>query len=186
MSKLGYSGAGATSGLSNTLKKDKFQVNRSCGAMDNASDYEIAGSYPAAARNANIFIALFTNYMIEYYLDFYLFLLGAACLFVSYSGVLIALNVHCSICNRKTSKLEPLYSEPEPHNRFRSVVPCIKRSCGAMDNASDYGSEDCRFESCQDRNLFSMIENFYFLFFTFCKVNSHQIVHPVNFKKLVI
>ena len=127
MSKLGYSGAGATSGLSNTLKKDKFQVNRSCGAMDNASDYEIAGSYPAAARNANIFIALFTNYMIEYYLDFYLFLLGAACLFVSYSGVLIALNVHCSICNRKTSKLEPLYSEPEPHNRFRSVVQYISK-----------------------------------------------------------
>jgi len=27
------------------------------------------------------------------------------------------------------------------------------RSCGAMDNASDYGSEDCRFESCQDRNF---------------------------------
>jgi hypothetical protein len=26
-----------------------------------------------------------------------------------------------------------------------------QRSCGAMDNASDYESEDCRFESCQDR-----------------------------------
>ena len=26
-------------------------------------------------------------------------------------------------------------------------------SCGAMDNASDYGSEDSRFESWQDRKL---------------------------------
>ncbi len=33
---------------------------------------------------------------------------------------------------------------------------CMKsRSHGATDNASDYGSEDCRFESCWDRpNLF--------------------------------
>ena len=28
------------------------------------------------------------------------------------------------------------------------------RSRGATDNASDYGSEDCRFESCRDRQLF--------------------------------
>ena len=155
--------------------------------MDNASDYEIAGSYPAAARNANIFIALFTNYMIEYYLDFYLFLLGAACLFVSYSGVLIALNVHCSICNRKTSKLEPLYSEPEPHNRFRSVVQYISKGPVAQwitrltTDQKIAGSNPARIEI-----FFSVIENFYFLFFTFCKVNSHQIVHPVYFKKLVI
>ena len=27
-------------------------------------------------------------------------------------------------------------------------------SRGATDNASDYGSEDCRFESCRDRFLF--------------------------------
>jgi hypothetical protein len=26
-----------------------------------------------------------------------------------------------------------------------------------MDNASDYGSEDCRFESCQDREIFLVI-----------------------------
>ncbi len=26
----------------------------------------------------------------------------------------------------------------------------VKRSCGAMDSASDYESEDCRFESCQN------------------------------------
>ncbi len=30
----------------------------------------------------------------------------------------------------------------------------LTRSCGAMDNASDYESEDCRFESCQDRYPF--------------------------------
>ncbi len=27
------------------------------------------------------------------------------------------------------------------------------RSCGAMDNASDYKSEDCRFECCQDQEV---------------------------------
>jgi hypothetical protein len=26
-----------------------------------------------------------------------------------------------------------------------------QRSCGAMDNTSDYESKDCRFELCQDR-----------------------------------
>ena len=30
------------------------------------------------------------------------------------------------------------------------------RSCGAMDNASDYGSEDSRFESWQDRFVFGL------------------------------
>ena len=33
------------------------------------------------------------------------------------------------------------------------------RSRGATDNASDYGSEDCRFESCRDRNFF--LNNFH-------------------------
>jgi hypothetical protein len=28
-----------------------------------------------------------------------------------------------------------------------------------MDNASDYGSEDCRFESCQDRNYLVGTDN---------------------------
>ena len=27
-------------------------------------------------------------------------------------------------------------------------------SCGLMDKASDFGSEDCRFESCHDRKSF--------------------------------
>ncbi|VDL80789.1 unnamed protein product [Nippostrongylus brasiliensis] len=27
------------------------------------------------------------------------------------------------------------------------------RACGLMDKASDFGSEDCRFESCQGRNI---------------------------------
>ena len=34
-----------------------------------------------------------------------------------------------------------------------SILQYITRSRGAMDNASDYGSEDCRFESCRDRNF---------------------------------
>ena len=32
----------------------------------------------------------------------------------------------------------------------------MKRPCGLMDKASDFGSEDCRFESCQGRNFFSL------------------------------
>ena len=39
-----------------------------------------------------------------------------------------------------------------------SVGPLPPRSSGATDNASDYGSEDCRFESCLDRNLFIILE----------------------------
>jgi hypothetical protein len=35
--------------------------------------------------------------------------------------------------------------------RVMIVTNFDRRSCGAMDNASDYESEDCRFESCQDR-----------------------------------
>jgi hypothetical protein len=35
-----------------------------------------------------------------------------------------------------------------------SGLDVYQRFCGAMDNASDYESEDCRFESCQDRNVF--------------------------------
>ena len=34
-----------------------------------------------------------------------------------------------------------------------SILQYITRSRRAMDNASDYGSEDCRFESCRDRNF---------------------------------
>ena len=30
----------------------------------------------------------------------------------------------------------------------------ISRSCGLMDKASDFGSEDCRFESCHDRYFY--------------------------------
>ena len=34
---------------------------------------------------------------------------------------------------------------------------CTTGSRGATDNASDYGSEDCRFESCRDRQFFGLI-----------------------------
>ena len=33
-------------------------------------------------------------------------------------------------------------------------TPSSKRTCGAMDNASDYGSEDSRFESWQVQYFF--------------------------------
>ena len=39
------------------------------------------------------------------------------------------------------------------------------RACGATDNASDYGSEDSRFESWQARNIFTS-------FFSFLKEHS--------------
>ncbi len=35
-----------------------------------------------------------------------------------------------------------------------TILILYQWSCGAMDNASDYESEDCRFESCQDRKFF--------------------------------
>ena len=34
---------------------------------------------------------------------------------------------------------------------FFEIELVVARSCGATDNASDYGSEDSRFESWQDR-----------------------------------
>jgi hypothetical protein len=40
------------------------------------------------------------------------------------------------------------------------LCPCVTRPCGAMDSASDFGSESCGFESRQ--GLF-----FFFLFFRF-------------------
>ena len=33
----------------------------------------------------------------------------------------------------------------------------MKRACGATDNASDYESGDCRFESCQARNVLYLL-----------------------------
>ena len=33
----------------------------------------------------------------------------------------------------------------------------MEGSCGQMDKASDFESEDCRFESCHDQNLFSLL-----------------------------
>ena len=37
----------------------------------------------------------------------------------------------------------------------QSIQRCMdqRRSCGPMDRASDYGSGDCRFESCQDQTF---------------------------------
>ena len=34
-------------------------------------------------------------------------------------------------------------------------------SRGATDNASDYGSEDCRFESCRDRHFLSSSQQYW-------------------------
>ena len=40
------------------------------------------------------------------------------------------------------------------NNTTNSRTLSLYRPCGATDNASDYGSEDCRFESCLDRKSF--------------------------------
>ena len=38
-----------------------------------------------------------------------------------------------------------------------TLIENSKRVCGAMDNASDYESGDCRFESCQTRNFLLLL-----------------------------
>ncbi|KNC33817.1 hypothetical protein FF38_10839 [Lucilia cuprina] len=40
-------------------------------------------------------------------------------------------------------------------------LKCDQRSCGAMDNASDYGSEDSRFDSWQDRKTAASLAKCY-------------------------
>ena len=47
-------------------------------------------------------------------------------------------------------------------NEFQMLHLGIVGSRGATDNASDYGSEDCRFESCRDRTLLFMILLFWY------------------------
>ena len=42
---------------------------------------------------------------------------------------------------------------------LNSEVPSTPGPSGATDNASDYGSEDCRFESCLGRSVFADFEN---------------------------
>ena len=42
------------------------------------------------------------------------------------------------------------------------------RSCGLMDKAPDFGSGDCRFESCHDRFIFSSYFYLYILKARFC------------------
>ena len=36
------------------------------------------------------------------------------------------------------------------------------RSSGAMDNASAYGAEDCRFDPCLDREIFLIYNHFFY------------------------
>ena len=45
---------------------------------------------------------------------------------------------------------------------------CVDRSCGLMDKAPDFGSGDCRFESCHDRFIFSSYFFLYILKARFC------------------
>ena len=48
------------------------------------------------------------------------------------------------------------YQRPPIHETLKSLEAFLKsasttRPCGLMDKASDFGSEDCRFESCHGR-----------------------------------
>jgi hypothetical protein len=84
-----------------------YKYQRSCGAMDNASDYESEDCRFESCQDRNHLLLLRRT--------------GTK-----------AWVVAC--------KMTGLYK--------------YQRSCGAMDNASDYESEDCRFESCQNRLKF--------------------------------
>ena len=44
--------------------------------------------------------------------------------------------------------------------QVQMVIHPMQRPCGLMDKAPDFGSGDCRFESCHGRFLF-MLQNFY-------------------------
>ena len=48
------------------------------------------------------------------------------------------------------------------------LKPCINKVLGATDNASDYGSEDWRFESSRDRNIFWFFDWGFFSGPSFC------------------
>jgi hypothetical protein len=58
----------------------------------------------------------------------------------------------------RTLKVIRKNTEDSGQSIFRWPDPHYQSSCGAMDNASDYESEDCRFESCQDRFPFIVIQ----------------------------
>ena len=53
---------------------------------------------------------------------------------------------------------QPLSANRREKNGSQTVGPTAAMECtwssGAMDNASAYGAEDCRFESCLDRTTF--------------------------------
>ena len=51
-------------------------------------------------------------------------------------------------------------------------------ACGAMDNASDYGSEDSRFDSWQARNFFLL-----FLYIHDIKCSTNSPIIPINFQQ---
>ena len=55
-----------------------------------------------------------------------------------------------------------IFSWPTAHEQ------CVHRSCGLMDKAPDFGSGDCRFESCHDRFIFSSYFFLYILKARFC------------------
>ena len=47
-----------------------------------------------------------------------------------------------------------------------------RRASGAMDNASDYGSEDCRFDSCLARTFFSSPLGAHVVLASFSRISS--------------
>ena len=71
----------------------------------------------------------------------------------------------CVITTTLRKRLIFSWSSPWKQKRKRALwsfdmFPCLAAwSRGATDNASDYGSEDCRFRSCRDRVFFLNCSN---------------------------
>ena len=72
----------------------------------------------------------------------------------------------CVITTTLRKRLIFSWSSPWKQKRKRALwsfdmFPYLAAwSRGATDNASDYGSEDCRFESCRDRNFLSSLQQY--------------------------
>ncbi len=71
------------------------------------------------------------------------------------------LTTNQKIAGSSPARIEITFSGTKRYHRTKSMgasgkvtgLTLYQRSCGAMDNASDYESEDCRFDACQDRQF---------------------------------
>ena len=71
--------------------------------------------------------------------------------FLSNYGVLIVIWIECKVFGGNCCFFKKVFYHLRKSFVFRRQ--CVSWTCGAMDNASDYGSEDSRFESWQVRKF---------------------------------